>query len=220
MLKLADRLTGYTAVMANLPGAERREADWRGFRELVRDLERGADHAFTVVRWLRQLQEANAEVPRPPLEAGDAVSLMTIHAAKGLEWPVMIIPDLARGYPSHSASTLFDPELGVAVKFGDDDGEPVLYRLISDRKLRSEEAEARRLFYVACTRARDHLILMSSQAEANRLCGLSLLQPGLELAHIPYTPVPFRPEHAKPPELPLPSPPEPSRLLTEPVSLY
>src|SRR5215212_5612574 len=219
LLKLADSLTGYTAVIANLPGAERREADWRGFRELARDLERGADHAFTVVRWLRQLQEADAEVPRPPLEAGDAVSLMTIHGAKGLEWPVVVIPDLARGYPSHFTPTLFDPGLGVAVKFGDDDGEPVLYRLITDRKLRSEEAEAWRLFYVACTRARDHLILTSTQAEANQLCGLSLLQPGLDLANIPCSPVSFSPEDAQLPELPSPSPPEPSRLLTEPVSL-
>jgi ATP-dependent helicase/nuclease subunit A len=64
----------------------------------VRDLEHGADDTFTVVRWLRQLYEADAEVPRPPLEAGDAVSLMTIHSAKGLEWPVVIVPDLVLCY--------------------------------------------------------------------------------------------------------------------------
>lgn len=130
---------------------------------------------------------------------------------------MVVIPDLARGYPSHSAPTLFDPELGVAVKFGDDNGEPVLYRLIADRKLRLEEAEARRLFYVACTRARDHLILTSTHAEANRLCGLSLLQPGLELANIPCSPVSFSPEDAQPPQLPTPSPQIPPRLLLEPV---
>ena len=65
LLQLADRLTGYTAVIANLPGAERRERDWRGFSELVSDLERGSDDAFTVVRWLRQLHKAEAQVPRP-----------------------------------------------------------------------------------------------------------------------------------------------------------
>jgi hypothetical protein len=42
------------AVQVNLPRAERRETDGRGFRELVRNLERGADDAFTVVRWLRR----------------------------------------------------------------------------------------------------------------------------------------------------------------------
>jgi ATP-dependent helicase/nuclease subunit A len=216
-LKLADHLTGYTAIIANLPGAQRREADWRGFGELVRDLERGADHAFTVVRWLRQLYEAGAEVPRPPLEAGDAVSLMTIHSAKGLEWPVVVIPDLARGYPSQSPAVLFDPELGVAANFGEDDGEPVLYRLIADRKALAQEAEARRLFYVACTRARDHLILTSTEATTNRLSGLALLRPGLELANVSCAPVPFRPEDARPPELPTPSPAKPPLLLVEPI---
>ncbi len=217
LLKLADRLTGYTAVIANLPGAERREADWRGFGDLVRDLEHGADDAFTVVRWLRGLQEAGAEVPRPPLEAGDAVSLMTVHSAKGLEWPVVVMPDLARGYPSDSSPTLFDPELGVAVTFGEDDGEPVLYRLIADRKALAREAEARRLFYVACTRARDHLVLTSTEGTANRLCGLALLQPGLEAADVFCSPVSFRPKDAHPPELPTPSPAKPPSLLIGPI---
>ena len=187
-------------------------------RELVRDLEHGADHSFTVVRWLRQLYEADAEVPRPPLEAGDAVSLMTIHSAKGLEWPVVVVPDLARGFPPESYPILFDLELGVALKFGEEDEEPVLYRLIADRKLRAREAEVRRLFYAARTRARDHLILTSTEGSTNRFCGLTLLQPGLEVADISCSPVPFRQEAGHPPELPSPSPEEPSRLLLEPLS--
>jgi ATP-dependent helicase/nuclease subunit A len=43
LLQLADHLTAYTAVIANLPGAQRREADWRGFKEQVGDLERGSE---------------------------------------------------------------------------------------------------------------------------------------------------------------------------------
>ncbi len=70
VLALANHLSGYTAVIANLPGAERREADWRGFRKLVRDLARGSEEdTFAVVGWLRHLLDAGAEVARPPLEA-------------------------------------------------------------------------------------------------------------------------------------------------------
>jgi ATP-dependent exoDNAse (exonuclease V) beta subunit len=107
--------------------------------------------------------------------------------------------------------------LDLAVNFGEDDEEPVLYRLIADRRLRSREAEARRLFYVACTRARDHLVLTSTDAETSRLCGLTLLRPGLELAGVDFTPVPFRPQDACAPELPSPLPAAPHRLLVEPV---
>jgi ATP-dependent helicase/nuclease subunit A len=215
LLQLADHLTGYTAVIANLPGAGRREADWRGFRELVGGLERGADDAFTVVRWLRQLHEAGAEVLRLPLEVGDAVSLMTIHAAKGLEWPVVIVPDLARAMPSSHGAVVFDPKLGVAVDFGEDEDESALHRLIADKKARLQEDEARRIFYVAPTRARDHLILTSTNGQTERLCGLTLLRSGLELAGISFSAVPFRPEDAQPPELPSPSPAVPTRLLIE-----
>jgi ATP-dependent helicase/nuclease subunit A len=216
LLQLVDRLTGYTTVIANLPGAERRETDWRGFRELVGDLERGSEDTFTVVRWLRQLHEAEAQVPRPPIEAGDAVSLMTIHAAKGLEWPVVVIPDLARAMPSYSGAAAFDPELGVSVDFGEEEGQPALHRLIGDKKARLEEDETRRVFYVAPTRARDHLILTCTGL-TERLCGLSVLQPGLEVAGIPVSPVPYDQREAQPPELPSPLPTESAGLLLAPA---
>lgn len=219
LLRLADRLTGYTAVMANLPGAPRREADWRGFCDLVDALGYGTEDIFSVVRSLKRMLEAGAAVPRPPLEADEAVSLLTIHSAKGLEWPVVVIPDLSRQFPSSSSPVLFDPELGVAVDFGnEEDGEGVLYRILRDRKEREREAEARRVFYVAPTRARDHLLLTSTEWETERLCGLTLLQPGLETARIECNFVPFRPEEARPPDLPTFVPPVPPRLLIEPVT--
>lgn len=80
--------TGYIAVIANLPGAERREADWRGFRELVRILARGSENAFAVVRWPQRLLEAGGAPSRPPLEAGGAVTLTTVCGSKGLRWSV------------------------------------------------------------------------------------------------------------------------------------
>jgi ATP-dependent helicase/nuclease subunit A len=104
LLALADHVSGYTAVIANLSGAERREADWRGFCELVRDLARGSEDAFAVVRWLRRLLEAEAEVPRLPLEAGAAVTLTMAHGSKGLEWPVVVLPGLDCRMPTRSDS--------------------------------------------------------------------------------------------------------------------
>jgi ATP-dependent helicase/nuclease subunit A len=220
LVRRADRMSAYTAVIANLPGAPRREADWRGFCSLVRELGWGTESVFSVARSLRRLYEDETEIPRPPLEAKDAVGLMTIHAAKGLEWPLVIVPDLARGFPSSSDPVLFESELGVAVADfggGEDEGESVLYRVIANRKARGREAESRRLLYVAATRARDHLVLTSTEGHTKKLCGLTLLLPGLELAGVECVPEPFDPEDARPPDLPAPIPDAPIQLLLEPV---
>ena len=105
----------------------------------------------------------------------------------------MVLPDLDHRVPPRSDSVLYDTELDVSVDLGDDEEEPGLHRLLYDRKASLEEAEFRRLLYVALTRAGDHLILTSTEAGANRLCGLTLLRPNLELAGIAFIPVPFRP---------------------------
>lgn len=195
LLASADRATGYTAVIANLPGSERRKADWRGFVELVRGLEIGHGSVFSVVRSLGRMHGAGVAVPRPVVEAAGAVSLMTIHSAKGLEWPVVIVPDLSRGPRSDSPAVLFDPDLGVGLKFGEDlvpDGDlPVVYSVIEDRRARQREAEDKRLFYVALTRARDHLILTTTDLDTQKACGMTLLRPGLEAAGVEAASVPF-----------------------------
>jgi ATP-dependent helicase/nuclease subunit A len=130
-----------------------------------------------MMRWLRRLLEAKAEVPRLPLEAGDSVTLTTLHGSKGLEWPVVVLPDLDRRVRARSDPVLCDPELGVSVDLGDDKERPMLHRLNSNRKAIAEEAELRRLLYVALTRAGDHLILTTTDAGTNQLCGLTTLKP-------------------------------------------
>ncbi|MBW4580334.1 MAG: UvrD-helicase domain-containing protein [Tildeniella nuda ZEHNDER 1965/U140] len=180
LLQLADRVTGYTAVIANLPNAPRREADWLGFLAFVRELEQGSNDVLSVVQRLKILVTSEVEVPRPALEAGNAVQLMTIHASKGLEWSVVAVADLTRRSPSDSSQVRFDPDLGLTFQLADEAGDnqkSALYTLLEYRKRQAEKEENKRVLYVALTRARDHLILT---AAGNKGGGLDILHPGLQ----------------------------------------
>jgi ATP-dependent helicase/nuclease subunit A len=214
LLQLANRLTGYCAVIANLPNAERREADWRGFFELVLKMEHGINDLSVLMRQLKRVADAGGEIPRPPVEAQNSVALMTIHGSKGLEWPVVIILDLARERPNTNEPIRFDPELGVALRLENEQGEtlvPALTTLLEHKQKRSEIEEARRVLYVALTRAQDHLILSSTEGEGG---SLDLIMPGLEAADIFPEIGYFDPEK----DVPY-CPPDPAHL-TEPSRIY
>jgi ATP-dependent helicase/nuclease subunit A len=92
------------------------------------------------------------------IDANDAVNLMTVHAAKGLEFPVVFVVNLARGTggfrdPIRVVAGAGDSEVSVAV--GD-------FRSGADDDAAAKEAEeSKRLLYVALTRARDRLYLGS-----------------------------------------------------------
>ncbi|MDB9314652.1 UvrD-helicase domain-containing protein [Spirulina sp. CS-785/01] len=196
LLQDCDRKTGYTGIIANLPKAKRRLADWQGMRQLVQELEQGTEDLFGVVRRLKQLIESdsdipNSDLPRPPLEAENAVSLMTIHKAKGLEWPLVVVADLTHQKNNKLPSVYFDSDYGVALQCPNDQGEtekPVLYHYLKHRHDIQTLAEDFRVLYVAMTRAKDYLILTAPDKTGGDITRLS---PGLEAANIPVTVIPY-----------------------------
>jgi ATP-dependent helicase/nuclease subunit A len=194
LLQIGDRLTGYTAVIANLAGAERRIADWKGFQQLVKNLEQGTYDLFGVVRRLKRLYDQEVAVPRPVLAVTNAVSLMTIFAAKGLEWSLVIVADLSKERPKSSALIRFDAQLGVAIKTKD--AKPVLYSWLEYEQEQKAREEAVRVLYVALTRARDYLILSAAEPYKGEL---NRLQRGLTAAEIPTITIPYTDTKALPP---------------------
>src|SRR4030095_8892688 len=93
------------------------------------------------------------------LEALDAVNLMTVHASKGLEFPIVFLVNIGRGAGG------IPPTVRVAVASGDVDESVSISPFVSETdelEREREQHETRRLLYVAMTRARDRLYLSST----------------------------------------------------------
>jgi ATP-dependent helicase/nuclease subunit A len=105
------------------------------------------------------LQAGAAREGEARATAGDVIRVMSVHAAKGLEFPVVVIGDVNYGRIG-GGGLLLDPELGVHPPLDDGQGRRAgLYRLLQEREADQEAAEAERLLYVAATRAQEKLIL-------------------------------------------------------------
>ncbi len=104
-----------------------------------------------------EIQEVRHKEGDAPADAAeDVVTLMTIHKAKGLEFPVVVLPDTLAGFRGGPRDVQIDPRLGmVTVKPGK--VPPLAHRFVEERRAGRDEAEGQRLLYVALTRARRRL---------------------------------------------------------------
>jgi ATP-dependent helicase/nuclease subunit A len=121
---------------------------------------------FKAVERLGALERSSQGEGEATLPEGstDAVKLMTVHAAKGLEFPVVVLGNINNPGKSGTDPILFSPETGVGVRWTDVDkktegeGDPP-YNLLYPISRQARKAEDTRLFYVGMTRAEDHLVL-------------------------------------------------------------
>ncbi len=158
--------TGAWGTYAAGPRGHQAVANIRKFLDILRELNSSAKPLPDLVRILDlQAQRAVAEPEAPlHLEGENAVKITTIHSAKGLEFPIVILADLGRQTRRPPRPAIVDRELGIGLALpgrtptaGE---EHCSLRAVVDwRARRKELAEEKRLLYVACTRARDHLIL-------------------------------------------------------------
>ena len=111
--------------------------------------------------FLAWLTAGDVEVKRRPEAAGDRIRVMTVHGAKGLEAPVVILPETQKRRARLNDEVLRGPN-GIALwKTATDDMPPLLETARNDLAARQEEERAR-LLYVAMTRAETWLIVCAA----------------------------------------------------------
>ena len=165
LIDRAVTLTGYDRHVLSLPGGIRRMANVRKLMRLAREFE--ADQGRDLRGFIDSIADRDAIQTREgeaPLEAEalDAVRLMTIHRAKGLEFPVVCLADLGKDGRDDDGALRISDDGSVGLRLARLSGGAIqserLERIKAEQRTAAEEEE-RRIFYVACTRAEEHLVL-------------------------------------------------------------
>lgn len=245
LLRLGDRIgpsaclqtiydhTDLLAILAADPDGEQRVANLLQLHERARQFDTsGGLRGF--VRALRlatdpQLQTALSSPGDEPAaqlagEADDVVRIMTVHQAKGLEFPIVLVAGCTTRERTDVPAVAYDRAVGLGLTvYEDGDRVRTLAALKVDANARLRaSAESARLFYVAATRARERLIFLGETGPRPRLAGTwrahldALLAASEAPAQPMQSPPPLAPWHPgplSPPPAPAPLPGSAATLL-------
>ena len=135
---------------------------------------RDASSRMTLDEFVEQLElvreSDRPETDPPPEDAVNAVKIMTVHGAKGLEFPLVFVAAVHKGIDTGAPVVAFSPRFGLGARWRNparagnkpEDKNDVYAHAIDGERKKREEEESNRLFFVAMTRAEQHLALSFS----------------------------------------------------------
>ena len=169
--------TAFDTVVLAWPSGRQRLANLAKVYDMARACDAEGDVTLAeFASRLRRMRRREVRETEAAVAGDDAVRLMTVHQSKGLEFPVVFVPDAAGGGGGRGSSVMTDPVLGVGVRAALPPGlgtritnaEPASLRLVKERRAAREAAESRRLLYVALTRASEHLVVSAAVSASFR----------------------------------------------------
>ncbi len=170
-IRLVYESTAFLSLMGSMTSGEQRRANLLLLLQYAKNYDTiGGHHLEGFLRYVNRAIERGEDFNAANVvsEQADVVRVMSIHGSKGLEFPIVLVVDLAKSFNQQdlNASLLFDAKEGIALRMR----RPELLqqystlpqetiRLLQKRELSSEEL---RILYVALTRAREKLILIGT----------------------------------------------------------
>jgi ATP-dependent helicase/nuclease subunit A len=163
LIRLLLERSGWRAVISSAERAAQMEANIEKLIDFAREFEhKGFRNLYDFVEELSVLATGETDESEATIQAGvNAVNIMTIHSSKGLEFPIVVLYQTNKRSPNPPA-LLVNNDIGITFPLPNEEEGDILtplQLLASNRKQIAEEAEAKRLLYVALTRAKDHLII-------------------------------------------------------------
>lgn len=127
------------------------------FLEITREYDSSSRPSLEdYIDYLEELRKKSEEEGVIHSEDANVVKLMTIHGSKGLQFPVVIIPEMARDAGGAYPSILFNKDIGIGIRTQDN---RALYDMLRTGYITKDMEERKRVLYVAMTRAKELLIL-------------------------------------------------------------
>jgi len=187
LIWLLYRETGYYDYVGGLKGGLLRQANLRMLADRAAEYEHSNYRGlFRFLRFVENLKkrETDLSVARTLGASENVVQIMSIHRSKGLEFPVVIVADLAKKFNLKDAADIFllhkDLGIGVRIAQRSNAGRQIYkslpWQTVAARIRAESKAEEMRILYVAMTRAREKLILTgvipesSAEKRAQRYC--------------------------------------------------
>ena len=162
--------SGYYIMSGTLPGGRQRQANLRLLIEKAKYIsDSKAGNLREFLDFTQELSSKKLRAPQASIsgEGDDTVKIMTVHHSKGLEYPMVLIGGIGHGF--NIKKTLYpnlDMKLGVGLKHVDlSTGcyqKTILQELIEYKERKEALEEEIRVLYVACTRAKEKLVLVGS----------------------------------------------------------
>ncbi|WP_137596788.1 helicase-exonuclease AddAB subunit AddA [Paucilactobacillus kaifaensis] len=167
--------TGFLDYVGGMPGGRQRQANLHALYERAHVYEESSFKGlFQFVRFIEQMQQQNQDLGEAPAQASnDTVSVMTIHASKGLEFPVVFLMDATHQFNKDRMRQdyLMDAQGGIGITYLTADRvkvETLQKQILKDAVNRKDQAEQMRLLYVALTRAEQRLLIVGTYSNVEK----------------------------------------------------